>query len=68
MAAAGVSYTVGRESNDTYKETLNGVHTHITDTTMTGYPSHNQMNHNYVDGVDPYIVKGDPDSGSVTFY
>ena len=63
MAAAGVSYTVGRESNDTYKETLNGVHTRMTDTTMTGYPARNQINHNFVDGVDPYIKKGDPSSG-----
>lgn len=63
MAAAGVSYTVGREANETYKETLNGVHTRLTDTTMTGYPSNNQINHNFVDGVDPYVVKGDPGSG-----
>lgn len=67
MAAAGVSYTVGRESNETYKETLNGVHTRLTDTTMTGYPSRNQMNHNFVDGVDPYVVKGDPSSGLLPF-
>ncbi|MGI9542978.1 MAG: FAD-dependent oxidoreductase [Cyclobacteriaceae bacterium] len=67
MAAAGVSYTVGRESNATYKETLNGVHTRITDTTMTGYPSHNQMNHNFADAVDPYVVKGEPSSGLLPF-
>lgn len=63
MATAGVSYTVGREANDTYKETLNGVHTRLTDTTMTGYPARNAINHNFVDGVDPYVVKGDPGSG-----
>ncbi len=63
MAAAGVSYTVGRESNETYRETLNGVHTRLTDTTMTGYPSRNQVNHNLVDGVDPYVIAGDPGSG-----
>jgi len=67
MAAAGVSYTVGRESNDTYKETLNGVHTRITDTTMTGYPSHNQLNHNFAGDVDPYMVPGDPSSGLLPF-
>lgn len=67
LAAAGVSYTVGRESNDKYNETLNGVHTRITDTTMTGYPSRNQLNHNFVDGVDPYVVKGDPSSGLLPF-
>ena len=63
LATAGVSYTVGRESNDTYRETLNGVHPRLTDTTMTGYPARNAINHNFVEGVDPYMVKGDPDSG-----
>lgn len=63
MAAAGVSYTIGRESNDTYKETLNGVHPKLTDTTMTGYYSGNSIHHNFVDGVDPYIKKGDKSSG-----
>ncbi len=63
MAATGVSYTVGRESNATYQETLNGVHTKLRDTTMTGYPARNAINHNFVDGVDPYVVKGDPNSG-----
>lgn len=67
MASAGVSYTIGRESNDVYKETLNGVHTKLTDTTMTGYPARNQINHNFVDGVDPYVVKGDPGSGLLPF-
>ena len=63
MASAGVAYTIGREANSTYKETLNGVHPKLTDTTMTGYPSHNAVNHNFVDGVDPYRIKGDPSSG-----
>ena len=63
MAAAGISYMVGRESNDTYAETLNGVHPRITDTTMTGYPANNAIHHNFVDGVDPYVVKGDSSSG-----
>ncbi len=67
MAAAGISYTVGRESNDTHQETLNGVHTRLTDTTMSGYPARNQINHNFVDGVDPYVVKGDPQSGLLPF-
>ena len=63
MAAAGVEYTVGRESNETYLETLNGVHPKLRDTTMTGYPAGNSIHHNFVDGVDPYVVKGDPESG-----
>ncbi len=67
MATAGVSYTVGRESNDKYNETLNGVNTTLTDTTMTGYPARNAINHNFVDGVDPYIVAGDPSSGLLPF-
>ena len=67
LATAGVSYAIGRESNDTYKETLNGVHNRLTDTTMTGFGAHNAINHNFVDGVDPYIVKGDPNSGLLPF-
>lgn len=63
MAAAGVSYTVGRESNEIYNETMNGVNTVLKDTTMTGHPAHNAMNHNFVDGVDPFIIKGDSSSG-----
>ena len=49
MARAGVSYVVGRESNDTYGETYNGVEL------MTG--------HQFPDGIDPYRVEGDPSSG-----
>jgi hypothetical protein len=67
LGAADVSYTVGRESNETYNETLNGVHTKLTDTTRTGHPAHNAMNHNFVDGVDPYIIQGDPTSGLLPF-
>ena len=55
LAAAGVSYTLGREANAQYDETLNGVQTK-----MSKY-------HNFVDGVDPYRVKGDPDSGLLPF-
>lgn len=67
MAAAGISYTVGRESNDKYNETMNGVHTKLTDTTRTGHPARNAINHNFMDGVDPYVVKGDPASGLLPF-
>lgn len=49
MAKAGVSYHVGREGNDVYGETWNGVQL------MKG--------HQFPDGVDPYVVKGRPDSG-----
>lgn len=49
MARAGVSYAVGRESNDRYNETYNGVQL--------------RDKHQFPDGVDPYRIKGDPDSG-----
>ena len=67
MASAGVSYTVGRESNKQYGETLNGVHTADTARTMTNQPSRNSINHNFVRGVDPYREKGNPDSGLLPF-
>lgn len=63
MAATGISYTIGREPNDQYKETMNGVNTKLRDTTMTGLRAHNALNHNFVDGVDPYIINGDASSG-----
>ncbi len=66
MAAAGVSYFVGREGNDRYGETYNGIQTARTE--------HHVFT---VDGrmgipprplppearVDPYVVAGDPSSG-----
>ncbi len=67
MAASGVSYTVGRESNKKYGETLNGVQTGDTARTMTNQHSANAINHNFVTGVDPYRVKGDPSSGLLPF-
>ena len=67
MATAGVSYTLGRESNKKYGETLNGVHTADTARTMTNQPSRNSINHNFVPGVDPYIEKGNPKSGLLPF-
>jgi len=67
MAAAGVSYTVGRESNSQYAETLNGVHTWDRDTTMTGERANNAINHNFVSNVDPYVVKGDKSSGLLPY-
>ncbi len=51
MAKAGVSYAVGRESNATYDETLNGV--------QTARATKHQFEH----PVDPYVVPGDPSSG-----
>lgn len=48
MAAAGVSYTVGRESNQLYGETHNGIHLNLS---FNSIP------------IDPYKIKGDPASG-----
>lgn len=49
MAAAGVSYTVGREDNSKYGETINGIYR----------GDKNQL----ANGIDPYVVKGDKSSG-----
>ena len=51
MAAAGVSYTVGREANATYGETISGVQTK------------NAVSHQIEKGVDPYVKPGDKSSG-----
>ena len=51
MAKAGISYTIGRESNTQYGETLNGVQTK------------NARHHQFEKPVDPYIKPGDPSSG-----
>lgn len=49
MAAAGVSYTVGREGNAKYGERLNGAQLH--------------HGHQFATVIDPYVVSGDPRSG-----
>ncbi len=67
LAAAEISYTVGRESNSQYGESLNGVQANEFGTTLLGTVSHNSIHHNFIDGVDPYIVKGDPSSGLLPF-
>lgn len=51
LAKAGISYTIGRESNSKYGETLNGV--------QTAYAQF----HQFPDSVDPYIEKGNANSG-----
>jgi hypothetical protein len=52
MAAAGVMYTVGREPNKQYDETLNGV-----------AKKWNVHTHRFTAKVDPYVKPGDPKSG-----
>ena len=49
MAMAGVTFTVGRESNAQYQETYNGVQL--------------RDKHQFPDGVDPWRTPGDPASG-----
>lgn len=66
LAAAGVSYTVGREGNAKYQETLNGIQTantvhHIF--TIGGKMGRVPQEMPEENRVDPYVVKGDPDSG-----
>ncbi len=51
MAAAGVTYTVGREGNEQYNESLNGVQTH------------NARSHQFKNNVSAYVVPGDSTSG-----
>lgn len=67
MASAGVSYSVGRESNSEYGETLNGVQANRINRTLKWTLSRNAHNHNFIDGVDPYVVKGDPSSGLLPY-
>ena len=52
MAAAGVSYHVGREANSIYHEQWNGI--------QIGTLHHN---HHFRNRIDPYVVAGDPSSG-----
>lgn len=52
LAAANVTYTVGRESNEKYHETINGVQA-----------AKNTHKHRFVVNVDPFRTKGAPSSG-----
>ncbi len=54
MARAGVSYTVGREANSQYGETLNGIRAET-------------PKHQFAMPVDPYLKPGDPGSGLLPF-
>lgn len=67
MATAGVSYTYGRESNEQYGETLNGVQDNETSPMMNGRLSNNANHHNFIEGVDPYVKKGNPNSGLLPY-
>ena len=54
MAKAGVSYTVGREPNSQYNETLNGIRAQT-------------PKHQFTVKVAPYVKAGDPSSGLLPF-
>ena len=51
LAAAGVSYIVGREANSVYGETISGVQ------------KAKSVGHQLSPGIDPYVVKGEKTSG-----
>lgn len=51
MAKAGVAYTVGREANRQYGETLNGIQ------------PERAIYHQFTHAVDPFVRPGDPTSG-----
>ena len=55
MAAAGVSYTVGREANSVYGETISGVERALA------------KNHQFNKGVSANIKPGDPSSGLLPY-
>ncbi len=54
MARAGVSFSVGREANSQYQETINGVRAQT-------------PKHQFLAAVDPFKTPGDPASGLLTF-
>lgn len=66
LAAAGVSYIVGRESNDAYDETLNGIQTQNTVNHLFTVPDQVRNPPRPLPQearVDPYVIPGDPASG-----
>ncbi len=67
MAAAKVSYTVGREPNTQYGESLNGVQANRISYTIKKAVSRNGYNHNFVESVDPYVIKRNPASGLLPY-
>lgn len=54
MAKAGVTYTIGREPNSMYNETMNGV--------LPGNYAHKSKGK-----IDPYLIPGNPESGLLPF-
>jgi hypothetical protein len=54
MAKAGISYTIGREANSQYQETLDGIREQT-------------PKHQFTVDVDPYVKPGEPSSGLLPF-
>ena len=64
MAAAGVSYSVGREPNTLFAETLNGAQRG--DDKPRKHYTQKDKDH-FIKDVDPYVKPGDPSSGLLPF-
>lgn len=64
MAAAGVSYAVGREPNTLFTETLNGAQRG--DNKPRKHYTQKDKDH-FIKDIDPYIKTGDPASGLLPF-
>jgi hypothetical protein len=64
MAAAGVSYAVGREPNTLFAETLNGAQRG--DSKPRKHYTQKDKDH-FIKDVDPYVKPGDPTSGLLPF-
>ncbi|GBL26594.1 hypothetical protein EMGBS8_05420 [Verrucomicrobiota bacterium] len=64
MAAAGVSYAVGREPNTLFTETLNGAQRG--DNKPRKHYTQKDKDH-FIKDVDPYVKAGDPASGLLPF-
>ena len=64
MAAAGVSYAVGREPNTLFAETLNGAQRG--DNKPRKHYTQKDKDH-FIKDVDPYVKAGDPASGLLPF-
>lgn len=56
-----VSYTIGREGNSLYKETLNGYQ--MFQDRFFGNIEMGRNYHQFPDSIDPYVIKGEPKSG-----
>ena len=64
MAAAGVTYTVGREPESQYGEDLAGVRRG--DTNPRNHYTQGDKDH-FIKDVDPYVTPGDPSSGLLPY-